>query len=345
MSELALYRKYRPQKFADVVGQDHIVKVLEGAIVSKSIAHAYLFAGSRGTGKTSVARIFAHAIGTTANDLFEIDAASSRGIDEIRELRDAVNTLPFDSPFKVYLIDEAHMLTKEAWNALLKTLEEPPAHVIFILATTERHKVPETIISRCQNFAFKKPGTEEVKQLLLTIAKQEKFKLAPEAAELIALVADGSFRDAEGTLQQGFSAVTDRTVTLETVEAVTGAPRASLVSDFLLGILDGEAGKALEAIEQAAGHGHDLKMFIKLVLNQTRLALIKKFSPKLSATLTAGMSTTENAFLDQLAGHAQVNQLPAILRELLITYDEVGKSAVPQLPLELAVMKLIKTNE
>lgn len=145
MSEIALYRKYRPQKFKDVVGQDHVVKVLQGAIDLGNISHAYLFSGSRGTGKTSIARIFAKEIGTTPNDLYEIDAASNRGIDDIREIRDGVSTLPFESKYKVYIIDEVHMLTKEAFNALLKTLEEPPAHAVFILATTELDKLPEWV--------------------------------------------------------------------------------------------------------------------------------------------------------------------------------------------------------
>src|SRR3989344_6343971 len=148
-----LYRKYRPQKFADVIGQEHIVKVLEGAVALGNISHAYLFSGTRGTGKTSMARILSRAIGTSANDLVEMDAASNRGIDDIRDIRESVNTLPFESKYKVYIIDEVHMLTRDAWNAFLKTLEEPPAHVVFIMATTEIEKVPETVVSRCQTFS------------------------------------------------------------------------------------------------------------------------------------------------------------------------------------------------
>ncbi len=149
-----LYRKYRPQTFKDVIGQEHVVKVLEGAVKLGNISHAYIFSGSRGTGKTSVARILAREIGTSGNDLYEMDAASNRGIDDVREIRESVNTLPFESKYKIYIIDEVHMLTREAWNAFLKTLEEPPSHVIFIMATTELEKVPETVVSRCQTFAF-----------------------------------------------------------------------------------------------------------------------------------------------------------------------------------------------
>ena len=151
MSE-ALYRKYRPENFDEVLGQDHIVTTLSESLKLGNVAHAYLFSGGRGTGKTTMARILARAVNCSENDLYEIDAASNRGIDDIRELREAVNTLPFESPYKVYIIDEVHMLTKEAFNALLKTLEEPPAHALFILATTEMDKLPETIVSRCQTF-------------------------------------------------------------------------------------------------------------------------------------------------------------------------------------------------
>ena len=155
-ADLALYRKYRPQNFKEVLGQEQVTKVLEGAISLGRIAHAYLFAGSRGTGKTSVARIFAHSIGTVAEDTYEIDAASNTGVDDVRALNESVSVLPFSSKYKVYIIDEVHMLSKSAFNALLKTLEEPPSYVVFILATTELHKIPETILSRCQRYIFSK---------------------------------------------------------------------------------------------------------------------------------------------------------------------------------------------
>ncbi|MAZ40838.1 hypothetical protein CL654_01870 [bacterium] len=161
MEQVALYRKYRPQSLNDVLGQDHIVEALKHSLKNKSISHAYLFSGPRGTGKTSIARILARELKTSPEDLYEIDGASNRGIDEIRSLKEGVATLPFASPYKVYVIDEVHMLTKEAFNALLKTLEEPPSYVVFILATTELHKVPDTIVSRCQSFIFKKP-TEKI---------------------------------------------------------------------------------------------------------------------------------------------------------------------------------------
>src|SRR3990167_1443531 len=176
-SHQVLYRKYRPVSFGEVLGQEMVVASLQDTISTSRISHAYLFAGSRGTGKTSVARIFAREIGTSENDTIEIDAASNRGIDDVRALREGVSALPFDSKYKVYIIDEVHMLTKEAFNALLKTLEEPPRHVIFILATTESHKIPETILSRCQVFAFHTPSDEEVREVISRVAKSEKLHL------------------------------------------------------------------------------------------------------------------------------------------------------------------------
>lgn len=201
---LALYRKYRPATFDDVVGQDNAVNLLVNSIKQKKIAHAYLFCGGRGTGKTSVARIVAREIGCNPEDIIEIDAASNRGIDEIRELREAVRTMPFSSPYKVYIIDEAHMLTKEAANALLKTLEEPPAHVVFILATTDPEKLPETIVSRCQKVVFSQPTVEVLGSRLVYVAKEEGFDLPDESAALIAHHGNGSYRDALGVLEKIF---------------------------------------------------------------------------------------------------------------------------------------------
>jgi DNA polymerase-3 subunit gamma/tau len=204
MSEphIALYRKYRPQSFDDVVGQEKIVELLSSSIKQKKISHAYLFCGGRGTGKTTVARIFARDIGCNPEDIIEIDAASNRGIDEIRELRDAVRTSPFSSPYKVYIIDEAHMLTKEAANALLKTLEEPPSHVIFVLATTDPEKLPGTIVSRCQKIIFSIPSLETLSKRLIYVAESEGKTLDEKTALLVATHGKGSYRDALGVLEQ-----------------------------------------------------------------------------------------------------------------------------------------------
>lgn len=223
MSEphLALYRKYRPQSFSDVAGQEQAIELLTSAIKQKKISHAYLFCGGRGTGKTTVARIVAREIGCNDEDIIEIDAASNRGIDEIRELREAVRTAPFSSPYKIYIIDEAHMLTKEAANALLKTLEEPPSHVIFILATTDPDKLPQTIVSRCQKIVFGNPDIETLTQRLLHVVAQEARTIEKETTELIARHGKGSYRDALGILEQ-ILAVTGKKIDKEKVKEYLG---------------------------------------------------------------------------------------------------------------------------
>ena len=231
---LALYRKYRPQTFSDVVGQKQIITLLESSIKQKKISHAYLFCGGRGTGKTTVARIFARDIGCNPEDIIEIDAASNRGIDEIRELRDAVRTSPFSSPYKVYIVDEAHMLTKEAANALLKTLEEPPPHVIFILATTDPEKLPATIVSRCQKVIFGSPDLVTLADRLTYVAKEEGVVLPQDAALLIARHGKGSYRDALGVLEQILTTNTNtKTIKLEDVMVSLGAPDKSLLIQLL----------------------------------------------------------------------------------------------------------------
>ena len=221
---MSLYLKYRPQNFKTIVGQDHIVTTLKNAIKHESLTHAYLFSGSRGTGKTSLARIIAKSLNCTnleegvepcdkcenceavlkgrLVDLIEIDAASNRGIDEIRELREKILFAPTQGKAKVYIIDEVHMLTKEAFNALLKTLEEPPAHAYFILATTEAHKIPETIISRCQQFNFRRISAEDIVKRLQEIGEEESVQAEPDALDLIAKISSGSLRDAIGLFEQ-----------------------------------------------------------------------------------------------------------------------------------------------
>src|SRR3989344_4776802 len=260
MHELALYRKYRPKKWNEVLGQDHIVDVLEDSVKEGKVSHAYLFVGSRGTGKTSVARIFAEEIGVSANDLYEIDAASNRGIEDMKTLREGVRVLPLESKHKVYIIDEVHMLSKDAWGALLKTLEEPPAHVIFILATTEFHKVPETIISRCQVFTFRKPGEKIIKKILEKVAEKEGFELDAGSAELLAILADGSFRDALGELQKVLNFSKSKKISREEVEKITGAPKAKLVNDFIGALASKNLEEGIGAVRRAAGENLDMKI-------------------------------------------------------------------------------------
>ncbi len=341
MSEIALYRKYRPHKWKDVHGQEHILKVLEGSIEQKNISHAYLFSGSRGTGKTSVARIFAHEIGASDNDIYEIDAASNRGIDDVRELREGVNVLPLESPYKVYIIDEVHMLTKEAFNALLKTLEEPPSHAVFILATTELDKLPDTIISRCQTFTFKKPGIVLLKDIVLNIAKKEGFTLEPAAAELIALLGDGSFRDTEVILQKVISSGTDTKISIKDVESITGSPKSEMVNNVIRGLHHSDAERALKAISEAVGETVDMVVFAKLILQKIRAVLLLRYAPGMEKDLADDFSEHDFTELKLMASEKNLGITSATVVELLLAADAISRSSLPQLPLELAVMKLI----
>lgn len=341
-AEVALYRKYRPKSFKGVVGQDHVTTVLQGAVKLGNISHAYLFAGSRGTGKTSVARIFADAIGTSANDLYEIDAASNRGIDDIRQLKEAVGTLPFESTHKVYIIDEVHMLTKEAFNALLKTLEEPPKHAVFILATTEMEKLPETVVSRCQVFQFKKPTLSTLKDVVLAIAKKEGFEIEPASAELIALLGDGSFRDTEGILQKVLSSSGDKKISAQEVEMVTGAPRSSLVNEFIEALDAENVSAALMAVDKAAKANVDMRAFLKLTLHKVRLILLLRFAREMETGIQEEVSDTDFIFLKKLAAHAESKIGSRTIVELLHAAEGLGYTYLPSLPLEMAVLKLGK---
>ncbi|MCR4334735.1 MAG: DNA polymerase III subunit gamma/tau [Patescibacteria group bacterium] len=337
---IALYRKYRPQKFSNVIEQDHIVKVLEGSIKLGNISHAYLFSGTRGTGKTTVARIFASAIGCTPNDLYEIDAASNRGIEDIRQLKESVSTLPFESPYKVYILDEVHMLSKDAFNALLKTLEEPPKHVIFILATTENQKIPETVISRCQTFSFKKPSIKVLKKVIIDTAKKEGYVIENNGAELIAILGDGSFRDAHGILDKVISSNNKKKIDLEDIEMVTGAPRGNIVNDFVVALNSGDKTKGLRAITQAKENNVDMKIYLKLILAKLRNVLILKNAKEMEGQIMKETSEEDFVFLKHLAEAKDSKINSAVLVEMLNTYDLIGKSYIEELPLELAVIKL-----
>ena len=343
--ESVLYRKYRPQTFKEILGQDHIVRVLEGSIKRGNIAHAYLFAGSRGTGKTSLARILARAAGVSTNDLYEIDAASNRGIDDIRELREAVNTLPLESPYKVYIVDEAHMLTKEAFNALLKTLEEPPSHVIFILATTEAHKLPETIVSRCQAYTFKKPSQKILKDMIVSVAKKEGFTLDSSAADLIAFLSDGSFRDAHGVLQKIIFSSSDKKVSIDEVEKVTGAPQAMLINRTIEAIDRGDIGETLLKIQESLNKGVDVKIFLTLLLHKIRFILLLRFSKGLESHIEEQFANEDFLFLKKISSDKNSHINAALLGELLNAYTYIGLSHVPQLPIELALIKVLGPSE
>ncbi len=338
--QTALYRKYRPHTFKDVIGQDHVIKVIENSIKLGNISHAYLFAGSRGTGKTSVARIFAQEIGTTGSDLYEMDAASNRGIDDIREIREGVNTLPFESKYKVYIIDEVHMLTKEAFNALLKTLEEPPPHAIFILATTETEKLPETVVSRCQTFTFKKPNQAILREFAMTIAKKEGFSLEASAGDLVALLGDGSFRDTQGILQKVIAGSKDKKISREEVELVTGAPRNSLVNEFIDSIAAGDSQKGIVALHGAAEQNIDMNIFAKLVLEKMRFVLLLTQAPDLEKTIKERVSAEDFEYLHSLAKSKNKNLSFGSLLEMLKASQLIGRAFISELPLELALVKI-----
>lgn len=335
-----LYRKYRPSSFSEVLGQDHIVKVLQSAIEKKNIAHAYLFAGSRGTGKTSIARIVAAEIGATARDIYEVDGASNRGIEEARAIRESVATLPFESPYKVYIIDEAHMLTKDAWNALLKTLEEPPAHAVFMFATTELEKVPDTILSRCQSFVFKKPTQAILKEMILRVAKKEGWSLPPESAELIATLSEGSFRDAQGILQKVLSSSSDKKISIEEVEMVTGAPKASLVNEFVDAVSSNDSARAYKAIAKTKAENISMQVYVKLVLQKMRIVLLLRYAADMKEEILLPYSGSDREFMVTLSGKAGAGVNSKTLLLLLEAEDRMQYSSIPELPLEIAVAKM-----
>jgi DNA polymerase III subunit gamma/tau len=337
----ALYRKYRPETFDDVVWQDSVVSVLREAIKNKTFSHAYLFSGSRGLGKTSIARIFAREIGTKESDLHEIDAASNRGIDDIRELREAVRSLPFESEYKVYIIDEVHMLTKEAFNALLKTLEEPPRHVIFILATTEIHKLPETIISRCEVHHFKKPAQNVLQQFVIDTAKKEGVTLESAGADLIALLGDGSFRDTLGALQKVIRARDTKKVSLDDVEKITGSPSSSLVNSVVTAIHEKDLNKGLLALG-ALSDGHiDINLFTKLLLQKVRFVLLLRYAKDLHGTIAEDLSPEDLELLKRYAEDTVPGINSKALYHLLTASEQLGYSSIPTLPLELALIEII----
>ena len=276
----ALYRKYRPQTFNDIVGQNHIVSVLRNAIDKNQISHAYLFYGSRGTGKTSIAKIFANEVNGNEIyqkenvDIIEIDAASNNGVDEVRDIKEAIKFLPTEGKYKVYIIDEVHMLTTAAFNALLKTLEEPPAHVIFILATTEIHKIPATILSRCQRFEFKNLSQEQLIDRLKYIAKEENLIIEDAAIEKIATLAKGGLRDAISILDQVSNYAEE--ITLNHILEVTSSISEDDILEFYRGLLQGDVTKSLLKYNEFVAQAKDTKLLLNDLINVTRDIVVYK---------------------------------------------------------------------
>ncbi len=338
-NSLALYRKYRPATFDEVRNQDHIINVLKGALVKGRVPHALLFTGGRGTGKTTVARIFAKAIGAHDVDISEIDAASNRGIDDIRELRDAVHTVPFESPYKVYIIDEVHMLTKEAFNALLKTLEEPPQHVVFILATTERDKLLDTITSRCQVFEFRSPTREELRDTVIAVMKKEKCTLGEGAADIIALAADGSYRDALGIAEKVMMAGGDTVLTADEVAIIVGAPKNVLLRDLVVALSVKDVVKALLVLESVVSTRVDMKLFYTLLLERIRTVIMLRYNPKVRDALTSKYGAEDADILSSLAAAKDSSINSRLVMSLIDSAQYVGKTILPELPLEMVIIE------
>ena len=340
-SNIALYRKYRPLNFDEVIGQDHIVKAIGGALKNGKVSHAYLLCGPRGTGKTTIARIIANELGSSVNDIYELDAASNRGIDDVRSIRDSVHTMPFDSKYKIYILDEVHMFTKDAWNALLKTIEEPPKHVIFILATTELDKVPETIVSRCQSFIFRKPTDSILSSVVTNVAKKEGYTLEEGCAPLIALLADGAFRDALGTLQKVISFTKDKIISLKDIEEVTGSPNTILVDEFLNAIATKDLESGFLCIKKAGDQNIDMTVYLKMILAKLRYALMLRYAPKTKKEVESIISEHDMEYISNLVASKPEYISSATLSILLESYQSLRNSPISELPLEIALVKIL----
>src|SRR5713226_2665878 len=337
----SLYRKYRSQTFGDLVGQEAASRALQGAIIGERVSHAYLFSGSRGTGKTSAARLLAKALNCSgrardsaepcnrcqscvemtagsALDLIEIDAASNRGIDEIRDLREKVNLAPALGPFKVYIIDEAHMLTEPAFNALLKTLEEPPAHVVFVLCTTDAQKIPLTVIGRCQQFVFRRHSEEQIVARLTHIARAEKVQVDGEAMALIARTAQGSMRDAVGLLDQ-LVPLAAGPISLDSARSLLGIADPRLLDSLLDHVLEGRAAEALDELNRVYSEGAELRQVVRGLMEGCRDRLVAALSRHDQAT---------------------ARRLSAVLDSLLHLDGEVRRHAEPRFLVEATLARL-----
>ncbi|GBE16261.1 DNA polymerase III subunit tau [bacterium BMS3Abin15] len=375
-----LYRKYRPQKFSEIIGQQHIIRTLTNAIKNDRIGHAYLFTGPRGTGKTTVARILAKAVncqklkdsdpsrqrlaeaepclkcdicknisGGQLLDIIEIDAASHTGVDNIRELKETVKLPPTQAKYKVYIIDEAHMLSTGAFNALLKTLEEPPAHVIFILATTAIHKIPETILSRCQRFDFVRLPLENIIKKLSLIAKSEGIKIDKNSLEMIALAAEGGMRDAESLLSQ-IMALEDKNITSKEVEEILGTADRQVVEDTASALLEKNVSLALSLINKLFEDGYDLEVFSKSLLNYLRQLMLVSIDPELSKNFSFELTPEQTEKLKELSQKSTTEEILKIIDSIAENQNKIKSSFIAQLPLEIAIVKAvnhenIKTQE
>ena len=359
MQHASLYRKWRPRKMDQVVGQEPVVRTLRRAIETGRVAHAYLFSGPRGTGKTSTAKVLAMGLncaagptaepdGTCENcraivnnsslDVVEMDAASNRGIDEIRELRDRVNLAPVAGRTKVYIIDEVHMLTAEAFNALLKMLEEPPEHVVFVLATTEKHKVLPTIISRCQSFDFRRPSIETLATKLGEIASAEGIAVEPEALTVIAREGRGSFRDAEGLLDQ-LSSFVEGEITTVVVRELLGSVGPEALIETTHALHERRAADALRIVDRLSNEGRDLGQFVGELLAHLRNVMLLPHAPEVAL---AGVGADERAPLEEQANTVPTAEVVRLVEALGDALGRVRRGGDPKLELELAFLKLAR---
>lgn len=361
-NNVVLYRKYRPQKFQEVIGQEHVVQTLKNALASGSVSHAYLFTGPKGSGKTTMARIFAKAINcekiknsepcgtcnscqeilsSSSMDLIEIDAASHTGVDDIRELIDGIKFTPVKSKYKVFIIDECHQLSKSAANALLKTLEEPPAHAIFILSTTEAQKMIPTIISRCQRFDFKRLQTPEIIKKLEFILKKENITFEPAVLSLIALNARGSFRDAESVLDKCISfSGQDKLITVKEVKELLGVVEVSQIANFIDFIVGKNTKEAILSIHLMMDAGVDLQEFTKTLIFYLRQALLLKINPALLSVQNSGLSKEELAKIGEQVASFSEKEIQKMLELFIEAENKMKYTSILQLPLELAIVDI-----
>jgi DNA polymerase III subunit gamma/tau len=359
MRHTTLYRRWRPRRFGGIVGQEPVVRTLRRAIETDRVSHAYLFSGPRGTGKTSTAKVLAMGlncengptpepdgtcescraiVGNSSLDVLEMDAASNRGIDEIRDLRDKVNLAPAAGRMKVYIIDEVHMLTAEAFNALLKMLEEPPEHVVFVLATTEKHKVLPTIISRCQSFDFRRPSIETLTEKLREISDAEDIEVEPEALTVIARAGRGSFRDAEGLLDQ-LSSFAEGRITASMVRELLGGVGPESLIETTYALHERRAADALRIVDRLSGGGKDLGQFVGELLAHLRNLMLLPYAPEVAL---AGVGAEERPQLEEQANAVPTAEVVRLIEALGDALNLMRRGGDPKLELELVFLKLTR---